>query len=98
MKNKLWRLIQEYLDQKIDEVIFCHNFFLIYIHEIDYEDFDDQEKIILSELSEVSGRFSEFESDHQKYPGVYYTKAELAAQIKDTKIKLMKIHPEYFKK
>ena len=96
MKNKLWQLIEYYLDKKIDEVVFCSNFFLLYVHEIDYNDFDDQEQKILSELSEVAGRFSEFESDHEKYPDVYYTKAELAEKILETKIALMKIHSEYF--
>ena len=42
MKNKLWRLIEYYLDKKIDEVVFCSDFFLLYVHEIDYNDFDDQ--------------------------------------------------------
>ena len=96
MKNKLWQLIEYYLDKKIDEVVFCSDFFLLYVHEIDYNDFDDQEQKILSELSEVAGRFSEFESDHEKYPGVYYTKAELAEKILETKTALMKILPEYF--
>jgi hypothetical protein len=96
MKSKLWLLIQDYLSRKIDEVFFCSKFFLLYVHEIKYDDFDEQEQMILSELSEVAGRFSEFESDHRKYPGVYYTKDELASKILETKQKLIKIHPEYF--
>ncbi|MCX6987420.1 MAG: hypothetical protein NT065_04610 [Chlamydiae bacterium] len=96
MKNKLWRLIEYYLDKKIDEVVFCSNFFLLYVHEIDYNDFDDQEQNILSELSEVAGRFSPYEEDHIETPGAFYTKQQLAEKILETKTALMKIHPEYF--
>ncbi len=96
MKNKLWQLIQAYLNQKIDEVIFCRDFFLLYVHEIDFDDFDDFEQKILSELSVVAGRFSPYEEEHKDYPGVYYTKKELAKKILETKEKLIEIHPEYF--
>jgi hypothetical protein len=95
-KKYLYTLLFLYLKGQINEVGFCDEFYKIYnLGELE-EKLELDEDFIFNQLSEVAGRFSEFESDHQKYPGVYYTKAELAAKILETKEKLMKIHPEYF--
>ena len=92
----VYLIINEYLNNKITEKQFCDEFRASYDLEIDLYALDSKEYEALHELSEVAGRFSEFESDHKKYPGLYYTKAELADKILKTKQKLMKIHPEYF--
>lgn len=96
MKIKLWRLIGFYVDQRIDEANFCRVFFSLYLHEINYDDFDEEEQEILSELSEVAGRFSPYEEDLKEMPNFFYDKNQLAAKILETKQKLMKIYPEYF--
>ena len=89
-------IINEYLNKKINENQFCDEFRASYDLEIDLYALEVKVYEALHELGEVAGRFSEFESDHKKYPGLYYTKEELAAKILETKQKLMKIHPEYF--
>ncbi|MCX6987334.1 MAG: magnesium and cobalt transport protein CorA [Chlamydiae bacterium] len=95
-KKHLYILVNFYLKGEINEVTFCDEFYKAYnLGEVE-ERLEETEDSIFNPLSEVAGRFSEFESDHQKYPGVYYTKAELAEKILETKIALMKIHPEYF--
>jgi hypothetical protein len=49
-----------------------------------------EEHQALSELGKVASRFSEFEGDIKKYPGVYYTKEDLKQKIIETKEKLKK--------
>lgn len=95
-KRFIYYLIKKYLNKQLTEVQFCNEFRLSYGFEIDLDALDIEEYHALHELRNVAGRFSEFDSDHQKYPGLYYTKEELAAKILETKQKLMKIHPEYF--
>lgn len=96
MKNKMWELIEDFINKKIDEAYFCENFFILYTDKIDYYEFDEFEQKILSRLSEVAGRFSAFETDHKQYPGLYYTKEELLTVIQESKEQLQKRHPEYF--
>ena len=95
-KKYLYILLNVYLKGEINEVTFCDEFYKAYnLGEVE-ERLEETEDSIFNPLSEVAGRFSEFESDHEKYPGVYYTKAELAEKILETKTALMKILPEYF--
>ena len=95
-KKHLYILVNFYLKGEINEVTFCDEFYKAYnLGEVE-ERLEETEDSIFNPLSEVAGRFSEFESDHEKYPDVYYTKAELAEKILETKIALMKIHSEYF--
>ena len=95
-KRFIYCLITKYLNNQLSEVQFCDEFRLSYAFEIDLDTLDPQEYRALHELRNVAGRFSEFETDHHKYPGLYYTKKELAEAILETKQKLMKINPEYF--
>lgn len=96
-KRFIYYLIKKYLSGQLNEVQFTDEFRSSYDLEIDLYELEAKEYEALHELGEVAGRFSEFESDHKKYPGLYYTKAELAAKVMETKQKLIKIHPEYFK-
>jgi hypothetical protein len=89
-KRKIYHLIDAYLSGDIDESTFCNEFHCSYDLELDYDTLTEEECKAFSELGEVAGRFSEFEGDHKKYPGVYYTKSELRQKIMQTKEKLSK--------
>ena len=95
-KNKIWELIARFILGEVNEVNFCNQFYDLYVHQVDYNEYSPEEELCLNQLSEVAGRFTQFETDLRDYPGVFYTKEELAAKICETKDKLVKIHPEYF--
>jgi hypothetical protein len=92
-KRRIYQLIDMYLAEKIDESTFCGDFIPSYDLELDYDTLTDEEHQAFSELGKIASRFSEFEEDIKKYPGVYYTKEELKQKIIETKSKLEK----YFK-
>jgi hypothetical protein len=87
-KRRIYQLIDMYLSGKINESTFCHEFYCSYDLELDYNTLTEDEYKSFYELSEITIRFSEFEEDIKKYPGVYYTKNELKKKIIETKRKL----------
>jgi hypothetical protein len=93
-KRRIYQLIDMYLAQKINEAAFCADFIPSYDLELDYDTLTDEEHLVFSELGKIAGRFSGFEEDIRKYPGVYYTKEELRQKIIETKEKLKKYFEE----
>jgi hypothetical protein len=89
-KRRIYQLIDMYLSDKINESTFCHEFYCSYDLELDYDSLREDEHKVFYELSEIASRFSEFEEDIRKYPGVYYTKEDLRKKIIETKEKLKK--------
>jgi hypothetical protein len=81
----IYHLIDAYLSGDIDESKFCSEFHRSYDLELDYDTLSEGEYKAFSELGKVAGRFSEFEDDHKKYPGVYYTRRDLHQKILQTK-------------
>lgn len=79
-----------YLSGKINESTFCHEFYCSYDLELDYDTLMEDEYKAFYELSEITSRFSEFEKDIKKYPGVYHTKEEVKQKTIKTKEKLKK--------
>ena len=67
----LWRLIRSLLDGQVSIITFCNDFTRIYNLEIDYDELTEEEHLAFGELCTIAGRFSEFEEDFAKYPGVY---------------------------
>ncbi|TDW91897.1 colicin immunity domain-containing protein [Dinghuibacter silviterrae] len=84
-KRRLYWLIIEYLNQHISARTFCDEFYYCYDLAIDYDTLTQQEKDGFSSLSEITGRFSEFENDIRKYPGTYYTEQQLRQKVTETK-------------
>lgn len=84
-KRRIYQLIEMYLSGQIDEVSFCDEFYESYDLEVDHSTLTKEERKAFIELGVVAGRFSEFEEDHKKYPGTYYTKEKLKQQILKTK-------------
>ncbi len=89
-KRRIYQLIDMYLTQKIDEAAFCADFVPSYDLELDYDTLTDEEHRAFAELGQIASRFSEFEEDIKKYPGVYYTKEDLRQKIIETREKLKK--------
>ncbi len=83
-----------YLSGKINESTFCHEFYCSYDLELDHDTLMKDESKAFYELSEIAGRFSEFENDHKNYPGIYYTKEDLKQKIIETRAKLSKYFNE----
>lgn len=93
-KRRIYQLIGMYLAERINESTFCSDFVPSYDLELDYDTLTEDEYNAFYELSEIASRFSEFEEDIKKYPGVYYTKEELKQKIVETKKKLKKYFDE----
>lgn len=79
-----------YLSGKIDESAFCDEFYYCYDLEVEYDTLTKEEQQAFSELAIIASRFSRFEEEHKKYPGVYYTREEVRKKIIETKEKLEK--------
>ena len=93
-KLRIYQLLDLYLSNKIDERTFCDEFYSSYDLEVDFDTLEEDEYKAFYDLSEVACRFSEFEEDIKKYPGVYRTKEELKRKIIETKEKLGKYFDE----
>ena len=94
-KRTIYYLIIEYLPGKIDESTFCNEFHCSYDLELNYNDLTDEEYKAFHELGDVSGRFSEYEEDFKKFPGVFFTRKELRQKVLETKTKLSKYFIEF---
>lgn len=93
-KRRLYWLIDQYLSGRIDEPIFCDEFYYSYDLEVDSNTLTDIEKVVFAELSTVAGRFSEYEEDHLGLPNGFYTVEELKQKIIETKEKLQEQSPQ----
>lgn len=89
-KNRIYQLIDMYLSGTIDETTFCNEFYVLFDLNINYEKLNNDEYNAFYELSEITSRFSEFEEDIKRYPGVYHSKDEVKQKILDTRKKLKK--------
>jgi len=86
----IYWIIDMYLSKKISAVTFCNEFHDSYDIELDYDQLTTLEHKLFLELGTIAGRFSEFEEDHKKYPGTYFTEKQLKDKIIETKEKLRK--------
>jgi hypothetical protein len=87
-KRRLYWLIDEYLLGKINEQVFCDEFYYSYDLELNHSALTEIETISFSELSEVSSRFSQFDEDHKLDASAFSTVMELRQKIIETKEKL----------
>ena len=87
-KRRLYELMEMYLSGKIDAWTFCNEYYYSYDLELDRETLTELEAKSFSELSTVSGRFSNIEDDLKKYPGTFFTEEQLRQKIIETKEKL----------
>lgn len=76
-KRRLYQLMDMFFEMQITASVFCDEFYYSYDVEIDYHTLSSLEYAAFSELEKVSSRFSQFNKDLEKYPGVYYNEKEL---------------------
>ncbi len=87
-KRYIYNLINDYLENKIDEVVLCDGMYFSYVHEIDESTLNDIESEAFSELEAVTSRFSKFEEEHKLDPKAFRTKEEVRQAAIEDKEKL----------
>ena len=87
-KRRLYQLMEMYLTNFITASVFCDEFYYSYDLEIDNNTLTNIEKLVFSDLSKVSSRFSEYEEDHKLDSRAFTTAKELRGKIIETKEKL----------
>ena len=80
-KERLYWLINNFLNDKISAKEFCDEFYASYDLEIDFDTLTELEKVIFAELGNTTGRFSEYEEDIKKYPNTYFSRNQLKNQL-----------------
>jgi len=96
-KRRVYWLIDKYLSNEIDTQTFDDEYHACFNVWIDVDSLSDFEEKILCELSDVTARFSEFESDHRNYPGAFYTAEEVRQKATEVKRKLADYWPDELK-
>nr|WP_199156978.1 hypothetical protein [Pedobacter sp. ASV2] len=92
-KRRLYWIIEQYLSGKIDEPVFCDEFYYSYDLEISNDTLSEIEQQVFSDLSKVSSRFSQYEEDHKLDAKAFSTVTELRQKIIETKEKLQEQSP-----
>lgn len=80
--KKLYQLLEDYLDKKIDTEIFSNDFTLIYDLHVDYDILSAEELKLFGELSEITGRFSPFEEDLKNFD-CYFNETDVEKKAKE---------------
>ncbi|MVP02572.1 magnesium and cobalt transport protein CorA [Paenibacillus lutrae] len=80
-KERLYWLLLLYKNSQIDTETFCNEFHITFDHHLN-EHLSDIEYALFKEISVVSARYSGFEEDHLKYPGVYSTSIDVDKAVK----------------
>jgi len=76
-------LMNRFLSGQMRAREFCDEFYMAYDLEVLETDITDGELFILKNLSPYIDRYSEFKSDHKKFPGIYYTADELRNKVQE---------------
>jgi|GEM_PF-632655 hypothetical protein len=84
-KRRLYWLIDQFLNKKIDAPTFCNEYYDCYDLELGFGTLKNNEARVFFDLSQVVNRFSEFEEDHQGLPGGFFTEEELMQKVIETK-------------
>jgi len=87
IKEQLYYLIGEYRKGNYTTQIFTDQFTIIYCNERSNAQLNKREEVLFESLNETTSRYSEFEDDIKKYPGVYTTE-------KDIKINVEKVYKD----
>jgi hypothetical protein len=85
-KIRLYRLMEHYLDGKIDECTFRDKYYRLYALEIgrNSASFSIEEKTLFFELEMFLNQFAPDEQFHKRFPGSFWSKQELHDKIRDT--------------
>ena len=83
VKEQLYYLIEKYHVGEYDTMTFADQFDIIYAHQSDEANLEQEEHELFYDLFRIVGRYSPFEEDHQKYPGVYYTDEDVKTKAEE---------------
>ncbi len=86
-RRRLYWLLDCYLSGKIDEDTFGNELHVTFTIEMDKEILTDAECKAFDELNDAAWRYSEYEEDHNLWPG-FVTAEELKQKALETKEKL----------
>lgn len=87
-KEKIYYLLGAYTRGEYTVRTFCDVFEEVFYHEVDSKDLTPKELAVLSRLGEKVARFSPYEEDLAKYPGVYYGCEEIDKEINKSILEL----------
>jgi hypothetical protein len=93
-KRRIYWLLEQYLQNRIDETTFCDEFYFSYDLGINKEVLNVLERQVFWELSHVASRFSQYEEDHKLDPHAFTTKEELKEKIIEIYEKLKQQSPD----
>ncbi|MEI5909658.1 hypothetical protein WAK64_21930 [Bacillus spongiae] len=79
-KGKLYYLLGEYSKENYDIKTFCEQFTIIFNNEIDFEELNDLEYRLFSNLSKLTARFSPYDED-LILPNVYYNEQDVKKEV-----------------
>lgn len=84
-KRRLYWLVDEYISNRINESVFCDEYYFSYNMEINQADLLDYEKDQFESISKIASRFSEFEEDHKLDAKAFSSSQELREKILEAK-------------
>lgn len=87
-KRRVYWLLQEYTLNYINSIIFSNEFYYCYDLELNLDALTDEEHSSFHEISNIAGRFSEFEEDQKKHRGAFYTEQDLKQKVAETEMHL----------
>ena len=83
-REKLWKLINGFLDGHYDVKTFCEEFNRVYDLEINYNELTKEENKEFGDLCEMAGRFSN-DQEELKIPNMYFSEKEILFKVKKIK-------------
>ena len=86
-KEKLYYLIKEFIKGHYTPSVFCDEFTVQYDIETDYSELSDEENKCFSEISDMTGRFSDDKED-LKIPNLYYSEQQVRIKVHEVSEKL----------
>lgn len=81
-KEQLWYLIDKLIEKEYQVNTFCDEFTRIYDLEIEYDELSPQENQLFSELSSMTGRFSDDEEE-LKISNMYFGADDIIDKVKE---------------
>ncbi|WP_400242238.1 hypothetical protein AB3U99_15200 [Niallia sp. JL1B1071] len=89
--RKLYQLIRDYYEGKINIGYFTDNFTITFNTEVDYDQLSETEYKLFEELAHITSRYSPFEEEVQKYRkyNYYYNELDTLNKVKEVINKLL---------
>ncbi|MED3791348.1 hypothetical protein P4571_02660 [Niallia alba] len=85
--RKLYQLIWDYYEEKININYFTDNFTITFNTEVDYDELSEAEYKLFEELAHITSRYSPYEEERKKYP-YYYDELDTLNKVKEVIDKL----------